>query len=229
MVNRLGTRRRYKRCRSFYFRSPKTDGPLAVRFPNRTAAANLLCRLPFGRSTFARERFFYACRPLGIRWFKAVKETVRTGFKELSQPGKSGQLDGEITAFNVADGFPMHADQLSQTLLRQVGLQPGVANVSANQSEHLLICHTPSWNGYAPLWTPRIHSVKSWGISGPQPDVDSVKREQTQRLRRRSGKTYNPGKLLLAELYRFQMSQFLFPRATEPPQRAPEQKKRTEI
>lgn len=214
MGNRSGRKRRFKRQRKVCLRSPKTVGRPASRFAARVlAAANLLYGLSFGRSAFARERLFDACRSLVIRRFEIIKKAVRTGFKELRQPGKSGQLDGEITAFNVANGLPMHADQLRQTLLCQVGLKPGIANMSANQSEHLLICHTSSWNGYAPLLTPRIHSVKTCGISGSQPDIGAVKQGQTLRWQRRSGEMYNTGKLLLAELYRFQMSQFLLPRA----------------
>ena len=189
--------------------------PLNFPAPGRSSAVNSLCRFAFGWSALARKRLLDACRALGIRRFEAVKESVRTSFKELRQPREGGQRNGKIAAFDVADCFPMHTDQLSQTLLGQVGFQPRVTNVLADHSEHLLICHTPSWNGYAPLLTPRIHSVNNSPLSERKPVVDGEDGRCP-----RTAPAYNLGKLLVEALYRLQLSQFLLPHATEAPQGA---------
>lgn len=121
-----------------------------------------LSRFPFGRGAFTGERLLYARSSQGVWRLDAVEQPIRTGIKKLRKPGESCQRDGIIAPFDVANRFPMHAHQLSQALLSHVVLQPSVSNLPADQPEHLSISHTPSWNGYAPLLTPRIDSIKSW-------------------------------------------------------------------
>jgi hypothetical protein len=121
-----------------------------------------LSRFPFGGGAFTGERLLNARSSQGVWRLDAVEQPIRTGFKKLRKPGERCQRDGIVAPFDVADGFPMHAHQLSETLLSHVGLQPSVSNLLADQSEHLSVSHTSSWNGYVPLLTPRIASIKSW-------------------------------------------------------------------
>lgn len=148
---------------SFYKSDAGTSAP-GWRGNQRPPFAKLtgLSRFPFGGGALTGERLLNARRSQGVWGLDAVKQPIRTGFKKLRKPGERCQRYGIIAPLNVADRLPMYAHQLSQALLSQVGLQPGVSNLLADQSEHLSICHTSSWNAYTPLLTPRIDSVKSW-------------------------------------------------------------------
>lgn len=155
---------------SFYKSDAGTFAP-GWRGNQRPPFAKLtaLSRFPFGGGALTGERLLNARRSQGVGWLDAVKQPIRTGFKKLRKPGERCQRYGIIAPLNVADRLPMYAHQLSQALLSQVGLQPGVSNLLADQSEHLSICHTSSWNAYTPLLTPRIDSVKSWPSSCKRP------------------------------------------------------------
>ena len=94
-----------------------------------------------GRSAFAGERLFDSRRALRIGRFQTVQQAIGAGFQKLRQPGKRRQGDGIGAALNMADGFPMHADQFGKTFLRHVGFQPRLTNALAKQSQDLMVGH----------------------------------------------------------------------------------------
>jgi hypothetical protein len=110
----------------------------------------------------ASECFLDARGSLWVRRFQTVQQAIRAGFEVLRQSGKRSQSNGVAASLNMANSLPMHADQFGDTFLRHVGFQPGLAYSLADHSQHLLVCHAPSWKGYAPLLTPRKDSIKNW-------------------------------------------------------------------
>ena len=98
---------------------------------------------PVCRSALPGERLLDASSALRVRRLHAVEQTVGTAFKKLAQSREGRQRDGIIAALDIADGLPMHAHQLGQTLLRHIGFQARLADMAANQPQNLLICHRP--------------------------------------------------------------------------------------
>lgn len=121
---------------------------------------NSPARCSLCRSAFAGESFSDARGALWVRRFHAVEQTVGAGLEELAQPGERRQSDGVTAPLDIADCLPMHANQLGQTLLGHVGFQARLADMAANQSQNLMICHAPQRKGCISRLTPRKHSIK---------------------------------------------------------------------
>lgn len=110
--------------------------------PKPTNSATGRSSWAFCRGTLSGKSRLNASCALLFWSVQSLKQAIRTGFKVLRQPSEYDQRDWVRATLNVADCFPMHANQFSQALLGHVCFKPSFTDMLAKHPQDLLIGHS---------------------------------------------------------------------------------------